>query len=326
MSRSADHAKRLIALVIVAGVAFFFYREFRRNWAAMQAAKLELDYTMLCAAAVLVLGASLLSTQAWHATVNGLSMPRKLSFKESVAAMNASGLAKYLPGKFWTYALQMYWLGAAGFSKSLVLYANLVNLVISVLVTLILGLTGLLLSQSQIPALGLAVALAVVLIGDLVAIRFYSALFSSFVRLAGRLLKREIQYFQLSLRLTLELHAVHLGGAILHGFATYLVCLGIGFEISAREACLVISASMVSDVAGFLAFVVPGGLGVREGVMYLLLEGISTKPLQLVLPVASRVVSMLVDILLGAVALKLLRTYAARGWSSAVMRPDVGAG
>jgi uncharacterized membrane protein YbhN (UPF0104 family) len=88
-----------------------------------------------------------------------------------------------------------------------------------------------------------------------------------------------------------------------------------------REACLVISASMISDVIGFLAFIVPGGLGVREGIMYLLLEGISLKPLQLVLPVASRVVTMLVDILLGLVALRLLRTHAARGWSASSEGP-----
>jgi uncharacterized membrane protein YbhN (UPF0104 family) len=61
-------------------------------------------------------------------------------------------------------------------------------------------------------------------------------------------------------------------------------------------------------VAGFLAIVVPGGIGVREGLMYAILGGELSGSLAIVMPVASRLLNMGVDIVLGAVAFKLLRT------------------
>jgi glycosyltransferase 2 family protein len=69
------------------------------------------------------------------------------------------------------------------------------------------------------------------------------------------------------------------------------------------------SSLIIADVTGFVAIIVPGGLGVREGVMYLLLTGVSTTALSLLLPIATRVVTMLVDISLGTTAVVLLNSY-----------------
>jgi uncharacterized membrane protein YbhN (UPF0104 family) len=53
----------------------------------------------------------------------------------------------------------------------------------------------------------------------------------------------------------------------------------------------------------------PGGLGVREGIMYAMLAGASTAAVSLILPLALRVVTMAVDVLLGLIGLKLLRQF-----------------
>ena len=67
------------------------------------------------------------------------------------------------------------------------------------------------------------------------------------------------------------------------------------------------SSMMLSDVIGFLTVIVPGGLGVREGVMYFILKGDTPKTLSLILPIASRIISMLVDVTLGTIGIVLLK-------------------
>jgi uncharacterized membrane protein YbhN (UPF0104 family) len=315
MSRYAEAAKRLVSVTIVVGVAFFFYRAVRRNWGDIQAAQLKLDYPLLLIAAVLMLICYLLSTYAWQLTINGLS-ERKLTMRQSVAAVNGSGLTKYLPGKFWSYALQMYWLGAAGFSKSLILYANIVNLVIACITSLVFGCLGLALTSHGIPPFVTWPALVVVLLVDIAIIRLYSPAFSLLVSLANRLFKRDIQYFQLPLRLNLELHALYFGSAIASALSAYVVCFAVGYRIGPNDGLLVASSSLIADFAGFVAFIVPGGLGVRESAMFLLLNGISLGSLPLVLPIATRAVNMVVDVVLGGMALKLLRKYSAEGWGA----------
>src|SRR5262249_12241103 len=96
--------------------------------------------------------------------------------------------------------------------------------------------------------------------------------------------------------------------------SAYVVSLAVGYSISFNDGLLVASSSLVADVIGFVAFFVPGGLGVRESVMFLLLNGVAVGSLPLVLPLATRSVNMFVDVVLGATALKLLRKYSAEGW------------
>jgi hypothetical protein len=307
MARSRDLLKRFLSAAIIAAVAFFFYRAFQRNWAEIEAAQLELQPLPLLGAGALVVIGCLLPTYGWYITVNALSDSSKLTFTESVATFNASGLTKYLPGKVWSYALQMYWLGARGFSKTVVVYVNIVNLVVSLVTTLLAGFVCLLFSSSRLPLPLTLAALAVVVVVDLGIIKFYSRVFAALVAFVNRRFKREIRCFPLSGRLMLELQIVHLLSAVVSGASTYLVCLGIGYPLRGSDAPLVAAASLISDVAGFLAIVVPAGLGVREGLMFFLLGGVSLGSLPLVLPLASRLVNMLVDIGLGAVAMSLLR-------------------
>ena len=69
---------------------------------------------------------------------------------------------------------------------------------------------------------------------------------------------------------------------------------------------MVVGSTLVADVAGFLAIIVPGGLGVREAMMYAILGGQASGALALILPVTSRLLNMGVDLLLGGIAFKLL--------------------
>jgi uncharacterized membrane protein YbhN (UPF0104 family) len=70
---------------------------------------------------------------------------------------------------------------------------------------------------------------------------------------------------------------------------------------------------LFSDTVGFLAFFVPGGIGVREGLFYLVLSEYGAGALALILPIAMRLMSMLVDALLGLLGLVYLRKYMNEG-------------
>jgi uncharacterized membrane protein YbhN (UPF0104 family) len=89
-----------------------------------------------------------------------------------------------------------------------------------------------------------------------------------------------------------------------------LLCFGVGYDLSVRQGALVTAASLISDVAGYLAFMVPGGLGVKEGLMFAMLGGSASGPIALILPLAMRGIGMVSDIAIGGVALKL-----SRGWA-----------
>jgi len=298
-----------LSLLALAAVSFYFMRELQKNWTSIQAFTLNINlfYIVLSVSALIL--TYLLVTYGWFLTLNALS-DHKLSYTESIAVVNASNLTKYIPGKVWSYAFQMYWLADAGFSKSLILYVNLVNLCVALLMTTILGLCFLVFSPGGFPGrLTLSLLVALFLL-DLWFIKFHSTTLKRFISALNRILKREIGYYEMPTAVLLQLHLVTIASAFFFGLGAFVLCIGIGFDIERGTLLLVMSSMMIADVIGFVAFIVPGGLGVRESVMYLLLSGGSSSSLALILPIASRIVNMFVDVVLGAAGIILLKRFA----------------
>jgi len=311
MTRVRRLLKPILSAIVVSCVGFFFYRAFQRNWASVRAHEFRIAPSYLACSALGVVATSLLATLAWYSAMNTLSRS-KISFRQSVAAVNASSLTKYIPGKIWSYALQMYWLDGLGFSKALIVYVNLINLLISLGMSLMLGLLCLLFSQSSVPTQPLVAVLVGLAAADICCVLFSRSLLNGLVSLVNRLFKRSFSYFEVSQSLLVRLHLIHFLAAVTSGVGAYMFCFAIGYRIDFGQALVVVGSSLVADVVGFLAIIVPGGLGVREGLMYAMLGGQATGSLSLILPVASRMLNMFVDVLLGAVALKLLQTLAAK--------------
>lgn len=293
--------------MIAAGVVFFFWRALRSNWASLSEHHFQISYPFVALSFLTVVASSLLATYAWQLTINSLSEHNRMTFSHSVATVNTTSLTKYLPGKFWSYALQMYWLLKHGYSKSLVLYVNIVNLVVSMITGVMLSL-GFLVFSHRFPLSLTATAFAAWVLIDAACLAFHGSVFRIASGLASRLFKREIGHYAIDLPTMLRLHAVHLLGQLVSAVGAYILCSGLGYHLELTTILLVMSALILSDAAGFVVFLVPGGLGVREATMYLILGGAAAGSLALVLPLASRMVGLIADAVVGAVALKLLRS------------------
>ncbi|HWA71548.1 MAG TPA: hypothetical protein VG937_04430 [Polyangiaceae bacterium] len=298
--------KSLAPWLVAALVGAFFVHAFRRNWGSIQAHPFELrpGYAILSLSAFVFTG--LLATYAWHKSVNEISVT-KLTFRESIATTNASSMVKYIPGKVWSYALQMYWLSRRGIPKSLVIYVNLINIAVSLLMAAALGGTLLLAVSSASPATTVAL-LSVLVLLDLLCIKFNARIVDLTLAVASRLLRKEIRRFNVPIHLLVELHIIHMAASVTFALAVYFASFAVGYEITGREALTVMATFLLSEVAAFLTFISPGGLGVRESVMYALLGGSESGSLALLVPLAARMISMVADVVLGGIALRLLKS------------------
>jgi hypothetical protein len=309
MSRLRTTAKYALSLAIVISATYFFARAFSKNWSSVRAHDFRFDPLFVSFTVVATVGVMLLATYGWYLSINSFSARSKVTFRQSIAAVNVSGLTKYIPGKVWSFGLQLYWLDGLGIAKSVILYVNLINLLVSILTAVILGLGCLLFSASGIPVGVRFSTLAALIVLDVGFVAFHGPILNAVISTFNRVFHRSVPLLDVRNLMMLELHAVHFVANALQGCSMYLLCRAIGYRLDLSGILLVVSASLISDVVGFLAFLVPGGLGVREGAMYWML-GTSTGSLALVLPLVSRMVSMLADIGLGAVALRLLRSFA----------------
>ena len=172
----------------------------------------------------------------------------------------------------------------------------MINIIISLIASSVVGLFCLALFVDGRLLLTVSLALALVVAVDIVFILYNAQFFKIVIRAMNKIFNRNVNYYHLSSALTIRLHLLHLLAALAFGTGAFLLAVGIGFDLAAVEALPIMAAMIISDVIGFLAVFVPGGLGVREGVMYYLLNGSSMVNLALILPLAIRVIHMLVDL------------------------------
>ena len=96
---------------------------------------------------------------------------------------------------------------------------------------------------------------------------------------------------------TLEAIALYLVGALISGTSCLLVALSIYPDLPLNNALYLIGATSVASALSLLAVFAPGGLGVREATLVVLLAPVLPTAIAVVFVVLLRVWSIAVDLL-----------------------------
>ncbi len=301
MSRSAPRAWRVAQWVVGAGVIALAVRALARNWADLRSQPLALEPRPLyLLASILITWAMyVVLIAAWRALLE--SWGQRLDLRTAARIWTVSNLGKYLPGKVWALAGMTLLSQRAGVAP----WAAAASAVVLQAVGIgtgaaIVGLAGAVALEAAQP--GTRVALLVLVLVSAVAVGFvlWPPVARRLLALAG---------VDAASARPPAASAVVLGivsGVVAWlGYGVALVCLTRGLLPGVRlDLVTATGAFTASYLAGLLALVAPGGIGVREGVMILLLQA----PLGLAaatgLALASRVLLTIAE--LGAAAPFLL--------------------
>lgn len=298
---TAHLARRGVAAAVLIGVMWLLWSEMRRNWASMAGYRIVLSSWELVVATLLGVVSFLLETRAWQRAMNATLGRTELGFAESIAMVNTSGLLKYLPGRVWTYGAQMMWLAKRGVSKGQIVYVNLACLFCSILTSTVLGGAYLILYVTPVRwAAVFWLALAGIYgVGLLVGPRILAASFHLLRRFTGH----EIAAATILPKLILELGVLYALGWGLMGIAGYYLARGVGLPITAHDVIAITASMAIGWIVGYLSALTPGGLGVREGLMYLMLGWVSSPQSAIILPLVSRLLYLAIEALLGSIGL-----------------------
>jgi len=296
----------IAALIVTALFAWYVVRSLRGQDLSIYATPRAALGIALCAL-LWSFGAPLLAL-AWHALLVGLGVSRPR--RELFGIIGITQFAKYVPGNVAQY------FGRAGMSlvrgippRPLAVTMILETLLV-IAAAVVMGVgTGALsdVGLTVVQLHGAQLALIAALVGLAIAGLFL------FRRVAPPLLRRFAPKYASALDGTLLPPQSRLAQA----FALYCgmyVCMGIGLILLARfllpgaphDYWLLIAVFALAWVVGFVTPGAPGGLGVREGLMLLMLAPVFTAASASVLVIALRVATTLGDVLILAAGFLLL--------------------
>jgi len=261
-----SHLRAYLQVLVVLLVLAFWARALARNWDQVTGYPWRLSWPSLALAlAVLLVQMILLATIWWRAlALTGAHIP----WHWGLAVWLQAQIARYVPGGIWDIAGRLALGQQVGVGRRAMSASVGLEMGLQVLSAALILAVSLLFWPGRATAY-LPVALVVSLAALLV---LTPPVFTRLVNRGLRLLGRQ----PLDLRLTYgDLMALFLARVLAHGL------LGLGFVLFAQGltpvpwslAPLLAGAYVGAWLVGYLAILVPTGIGVREGVLVLLLGG-----------------------------------------------------
>jgi uncharacterized membrane protein YbhN (UPF0104 family) len=289
----------IIAFAVASAVGYFFYLEFKKNADAISASHFTISPFYLFIAMIIGTMVFLIGPLVWRMYVNHY-VNKKLNFYESVALYNTSAMCKYIPGKIWTYAAQIALMSSKGISAAILIYINMVCFICLAFVAVMFALYYYLFSL-KILAWEISVLIFVLLIAlDVVFIVWNTKIINYLIILLNRIFKMEIEPVKIKRVIFVYTQMYYFLACLLLGVAMYFLAKGMGMEIPLSSIFAIMATISVAGILGYLAFFTMGGLGVREGAMFFMLKQFTGVETALILPVAARLLTIFVELLMGA--------------------------
>ena len=301
----SKHIKISLSILLVTFFVWFFYKEFKENWESVRTLHLEMNWGYLVLGILMMIANYLSTTLSWHLGINYFDNHNKLKFTQSIALVNISQLGKYIPGKLWSYMIQIYWLASKGVPKTTALYLNIVTTLLTILVSMLTGcLLLLMLPGWQHLRTEILIFIGILLVINLVL--FNKNILRFFIEMFSKIIGQKISFYQLSTRRIISMQLIYIAGSLFWALAGCFISLSIGFSLDGLRILFISAAMLLGDVIGFLILIAPGGLGVREGTMFLILKGAGIIQFALIFPIVVRLLNIVTDFIMGIVSVLIV--------------------
>jgi hypothetical protein len=290
--------KWIVCLLVVICVGYALWKNLRDfDWKNFHP-----NLGFLLAAALSIVGVTITQIIAYRLLLAAYGP--KLTWPQTATLSWVPGLAKYVPGKILAIGSTVYLLRRYHISAAIALSVALMGDAVAVLTGLIVGAPMLITPEVRVYLHGGAIWCAMLIAGGLICL--YPPVFTKLVNIVLRKLKRA----ELSAIPKLSYYFL----PVLAGFAQW-VCWGSALWFIARSIgdlslnqwpTFIVIAALANTIA-YLVIFAPGGIGVREAILWIGLDPLIGHTNAAILVVALRLIQTVVEILLAVLGTRLLK-------------------
>lgn len=289
----------------IVGIAIFVWigRALYVSWSKISFEELEFNYIFLVLSALSHIGAYAVASLAWK--YNLYLLGKHIPYRDSFEILSLTRLGRYVPGKVWFAMGRAYFAKAKNIPQRTVFVSIVLEMILQFWAVVLLFLV------SGAPSFGHGIqlnpyVLIVILLLGFAAIQ--PVVFKKTVSFVLKKLKRETIDFNLTFPKILTL---------LFLFFVVFLCQGIGFLFLTRSFYpvevttypILVGVFALAWLIGFLSFVTPAGLGIREGALSFLLREQLPTGIGIIAALLSRIWLTLVEVFLFLLFVRNIKKY-----------------
>ncbi len=286
-----SYLKPVAGLIIFALVIVFFVSRVQSTAGELSAHYVPVEFNSILLSLFIVLGCYVIIAVAWWFLQKQLG--GQLSLRQGLRIYYLSSLPRYIPGLIWGYAGRTYLCEKEGVPRM----QAVVSTVIEVALLVVTGI-----STAAFYLFGFTTASGIALFIDVLLVVSLTILFT--------LLKKERPSFGALSRAVVLWSVVTVVYMLFWGvYGTSIVVLVMPSlsSINSADIIRICSGFALAWLAGFMAIFVPGGLGVREAGLVIVLEPIAGSLVASYVAVLSRFLNLMADVIMFLIVAKKLR-------------------
>jgi glycosyltransferase 2 family protein len=299
--------KRVLQIGLPIVILGFLIFSFRQDWARLLSAQFHIAWWLLALSFAGFILQELSYGIIWRTVLLRLGV--RLDLRPCLRIYLASEFVRYIPGNVWHVLTRILWVNKYGVSRPVAFASMTIELITKLAAGMLVfavslffwgdvGTVGKLVNNNPI----IVILGAVTVLGVLIVL--HPRVLNGSINVALRILKREPVALTVRYADILLVTLTWCGSWLIAGIAFYLLLLALlpNAPLVLLPLCIGIYA-IVWDI-GFVSFITPSGLGVREGAVVLLFA-LAYPPLAIISPILallSRVVSTLAELLCVGVA------------------------
>jgi len=239
-----------------------------------------------------------ISSYAWKSTLEFI-YKGKISFNQIANVYAKSNIGKYLPGNVMQFAGRNILAGKLGFKQLDITFCSLIEIIMLLFTDCILSLIFAMKSFKQVLKDVFYKIHPSIVYGSLIVI-FLLIIVAIWILVKKiGIIKNYEQFFTRSfLMLLCKLFCIYSVTLIIPGiFLVMIFKLVLGVSISLQISMIIISAYTILWVLGYLVPGAPGGIGVRESMLIVMLGSLFTNNIVLLAAIFLRITSILGDLI-----------------------------
>ncbi|MDH5186862.1 MAG: flippase-like domain-containing protein [candidate division WOR-3 bacterium] len=297
--------KCLIALIILL-IIYFFSRFILINLTKVNWQEIKIETNLLIISILLLVASSFAGGFAWVKNLSTLGS--KINFWQGIKVIAFAQFGKYIPGKVWSVGgriILLKRLGVDEIQSSLAILIEAICLFLSAMVIFLssLGFYGKETIPQRVYISFLFIPLSLILLHPKILKRLIALGIRLRMRGQGKALSEQLSTanFQLSIRQIVYLYLLYFFSWFIHTAGFFFLTKSI--YPSANNFLGIIGAFSLSWALSFAVIFLPGGLGMREGILTFFLKFFLPLPIAALMSLIGRLWTTLGEIVIFIIAL-----------------------
>ncbi|MFB0527945.1 MAG: lysylphosphatidylglycerol synthase domain-containing protein [bacterium] len=275
--------KSIVKISIILSIFYFLGKGLYLNWSQIDFKQLHFNVFLFIVSVFFLLGFFLMFTFGWKSIFKGIGV--SLSFFKGLKIIFYSQLGKYLPGKIWTWAGRIYFCQQLGIPAS----KTFLSIVLELALTTISGILIFLVAFSISPGFKINIhPLFLIIVGIISFTIIHPRILTRIINFFLYLIKKEPIKIDLNFSQICFIMGCYLIVWFCFGIAFYFLINSVTF-IAPSKIPIITGSFAISNTIGVMALFAPAGLGVREGVLSLLLSNFFPLSLAILLSFLCRI-------------------------------------